>query len=103
MFGREVVDEIIESDDFMLAMKSQFISPTRGVRETPLRLLIKQFPELAKKAFDRCLSNNLRSESKEIGRTRDSKLTVSADDPRFAITLNFELLDDTYCLFQVKR
>ena len=92
---------ILDSDRWMNAMKSQYISPTTGVRETPLRLLIKQFPELAKKAFDRCVENNLRSESKELGRDRDAKETVTADDPRFAITLNYEMLDDTYCLFQV--
>ena len=26
---------------------------------------------------------------------------MSADDPRFSITLNYEILDDLYCLFQV--
>ncbi len=67
----------------MLAMKSSFISPTTGVRETPARLLIKQFPDLAKKAFDRCLENNLRSESKEYGKNRDAKETVTSDDPRW--------------------
>ena len=25
--------------------------------------------------------------------------TVSSDDPKFAITFNYELLDDSYCLF----
>ncbi len=98
---RDVAKTILESEDWMASMKSQFSSPTTGVRETPLRLLIKQFPELAKLAFDRCLENNLRSESKELGRDRDAKETVTADDPRFSITLNYEMLDDTYCLFQV--
>ena len=28
-------------------------------RETPLRLLIKLFPDLAKRVFDRCIGTNL--------------------------------------------
>ena len=41
------------------------------MRDTPLRLLIKMFPELAKKVFDQCTETNLqqyadRDEGKEI-------------------------------------
>ena len=42
-----------------------------SMRDTPLRLLIKMFPELAKKVFDQCTETNLqqyadRDEGKEI-------------------------------------
>ncbi len=71
---------ILESDGWMSALKSQYISPITHVRETPLRLLIKQFPDLAKKAFDRCMKTNLQSDSKQ--KSKMNYTTVSADDPR---------------------
>ena len=30
-------------------MQHSFVSPVTGIKETPIRLLIKHFPELAKK------------------------------------------------------
>lgn len=89
---------MLESDGWLMALKSSFISPVTHVRETPVRLLIKQFPDLAKRAFDRCLLTNLQSDSKQLAKQKFA--TVSSDDPRFSITCNYELLDDTYCLFE---
>ena len=34
-------------------------------RETPLRLLIKLFPDLARLVFDRCITNNLQTDTKQ--------------------------------------
>jgi len=95
---KDVANAILDCDDWLLAMKSSFLSPTTQERETPLRLLIKQFPDLAKKAFDRCLVTNLQSDTRQL--TKQTFDTVSSDNPRFAITLNYELLDDAYCLFE---
>ena len=80
-------------------MKHEFISPTTQIRQTPLRLLIKQFPDLAKQVFDQCMSTNLQT-SAVVNNTGNTKqrTTVSGDDPQFRITFNYELLDDTYTL-----
>ena len=94
---REVAETIIESEDWLLAMKSEFESPVTKVRETPLRLLIKQFPELAKKVFDRCMVTNLQSEGHQAA--KEQFVRVSTEDPKFAITFNYELLDDAYCIY----
>ena len=95
---REVASAIINSEGWISALKSEFISSVTGVRETPLRLLIKHFPDLAKRVFDRCMITNLQSDEKQISKQVMS--TVSSDDPNFTITLNYELLDDAYCLFK---
>ena len=48
-FIREVAEVIISCDRWMEAMKHGLVSPSSGIRETPIRLLIKHFPDLAKK------------------------------------------------------
>ena len=40
-------------------MKCEFPNAAHGMRDTPLRLLIKMFPDLAKKVFDQCMETNL--------------------------------------------
>ena len=47
--NRDVADVIISCDRWMEAMQHSFVSPVTGQRETPIRLLIKHFPDLAKK------------------------------------------------------
>ena len=47
--NRDVADVIIGCDRWMEAMQHSFVSPVTGQRETPIRLLIKHFPDLAKK------------------------------------------------------
>ena len=44
-----MAEVIISCDRWMEAMKHSFLSPITGIRETPIRLLIKHFPDLAKK------------------------------------------------------
>eukprot|EP00095_Tigriopus_kingsejongensis_P005747 maker-scaffold28_size608977-snap-gene-2.12 protein:Tk05747 transcript:maker-scaffold28_size608977-snap-gene-2.12-mRNA-1 annotation:"transient receptor potential cation channel subfamily a member 1-like protein" len=93
---KDVTGVIIDSDHWLEAMKSAYISKVTGVRETPLRLLIKQFPDLAKKVFDRCMLTNLQSDAQQVQKAE--QVTVSGDDPTFSITFNYELLDDDYCI-----
>ena len=50
----------------MVALKSAFVSPITHCRQTPLRQLIKRYPELAIKVFNRCISTNL-MKGKEVG------------------------------------
>ena len=57
----------------MVALKSAFVSPITHCRQTPLRQLIKRYPELAIKVFNRCISTNL-MKGKEVG--PDEKLFV---------------------------
>ena len=40
-------------------MKCEFKNPATGIRDTPLRMLIKSFPDLASKVFDKCMQTNL--------------------------------------------
>ena len=89
-------------------MKHEYISPSNKMMQTPLRLLIKQFPDLASQVFDKCMETNLQtsaidSSSSASGSGGGSKqrITVSADDPQFRITFNYELLDDAYTYIKV--
>ena len=40
-------------------MKCEFKNPATGIRDTPLRMLIKSFPDLANRVFDKCMQTNL--------------------------------------------
>ena len=83
----------------MQALKSAFVSPITHCRQTPLRQLIKRYPDLTIKVFDRCISTNL-IKGKEVKKPDDSTVTaISSDDPNYSITLNFELLEDSYVIF----
>ena len=70
--------------------------------------MIKLFPDLAKRVFDRCIGTNLQTETKQgtvsddqahwkeqVGKKRDC---VTADNEDFNIVFDFELLDDTYVM-----
>ena len=82
------------------------------MRQTPLRLLIKQFPDLAQQVFDKCMETNLQTSAIETtgsgtgsvggGGAKGQRITVSADDPQFRITFNYELLDDVYTHLEVR-
>ena len=82
---------------------------TNKTRQTPLRLLIKQFPDLAQQVFDKCMETNLQTSAIEGsggggstgGGGGKQRITVSADDPQFRITFNYELLDDAYTYLEV--
>ncbi len=73
---RDVALTILECDGWLDAMKSQYLSPVTDTRETPLRLLVKQFPDLAKKAFDRCLQTNLQSQAKQERKQTGQQVTI---------------------------
>ncbi len=77
MHCREVAEVIIESDVWLEALKSEFISPVTGIKDTPLRLLIKVFPELAKRVFDRCMQTNLKS---KVSTVANGKKVPSGQD-----------------------
>ena len=59
LFFRDAAEVFIESDKWLDAMKCEFKNPATGIRDTPLRMLIKSFPDLASKVFDKCMQTNL--------------------------------------------
>ena len=60
----------------MEAMKCDFVNPATGIRDTPLRLLIKMFPDLAKKVFDKCMETNLQRHTDVDGDGKKVQLFV---------------------------
>ena len=91
---REVVSVILESDQWKDALRIEH-EDADGVRVTPLRSLIRRFPDMAKLVFDRCIETNLHSNTKAIGEAKG----VGSDDRSFAMTMDYELIDDAYCKF----
>ena len=82
---------ILNSEDWRTALHNHFLSG--GTRETPVRLLIKRFPDLAELVFDKCSSNNLEESN---ARHHDGK-TVDPSHPQLLVTMDYEFIDDTYC------
>ena len=92
-----------------------------SARETPLRLLIKQFPDLAKMALDRCLSTNLAKKGVLRGEDREKeRMGVTAAHEDFTITLRYiytiwvshlllsslrryELIDDSFVIIEKQK
>ena len=58
-FSRDTAEVFIDSEEWITAMKCEFKNPATGIKDTPLRMLIKSFPDLAKKVFDKCMKSNL--------------------------------------------
>ena len=61
-FGnKEVAETILSSEHWRTALKTAI--PTRdGKLDTPMRILIRKFPELAKKVLDRCIKKSDKKE-----------------------------------------
>lgn len=78
--NREVISVILESDRWREALRYEKLT-AGAVVETPIKQLIKRFPDLAKLAFDKCISTNLHSRK---FKTRNSK-TVAADSPELEV------------------
>ncbi len=102
---------LIDSENWMTAMKCEFPNVTNGIRNTPLRLLIKTFPDLAKKVFDKCTQTNLQQlarddlqggQAKAADNNQKKERIISAEDERFQIAFNYELLDDSYTIFKAR-
>ena len=98
-YSRECVRVFLEAADesqFWDAMSTDVHNPVdengtfdTSARDTPIRLLIKRFPDLAKLALDRCLSTNLATKGKLSG---ESDNLVTADHEDFTITLKYNRL-----------
>ncbi|XP_068249793.1 transient receptor potential cation channel subfamily A member 1 homolog isoform X2 [Palaemon carinicauda] len=76
---RDVCMAIVKSPEWLIGLKN-VRQDHKGRRITPLRMLIRKFPDVAEAVLDRCSSTN----------GKDS------DDKKFEVVFNFELVDDTY-------
>ena len=96
-YFRECVRVFLEAADesqFWDAMSTDVQNPVykngnfdTSARDTPIRLLIKRFPDLAKLALDRCLSTNLVTKGKKLSGESDNLVTADHED--FTITLKY--------------
>ena len=85
---------IINSEDWRESLRNEYVS-TSNQRETPVRLLIKRFPDLAKAVFDKCISSNLHSaREKEI-----RSATVSPEDPNLKVNRIFTHIIESIGVF----
>jgi len=86
---RSVVEAILDSEDWRSALRTtSIIEDYRGniVPNTPIRRLIRTFPDLAEKVFDLCITITTINKSKY---SRNIKRTMELD---------FEFIDDAYNL-----
>ena len=75
--NQEVILTILHSDRWREAIRKRSIT-TQGVKDTPVKQLIKRFPDLAKIVFDRSISSNLNSNNNTKAK---NITTVSPDSP----------------------
>lgn len=80
---KDVARAIVQSDYWLAALRCENYDE-RGMKQTPLRMLIRKMPDVAEDVFDRCShSNNLPHEH-----------------PLYTVSFNYELVDDTYITFE---
>ena len=59
---KDVAETILSSEHWKAALKTSMPS-SDGKLDTPMRMLIRKFPELAKKVLDRCIKKNEKKEN----------------------------------------
>ena len=87
---RKCVKAILEHKDWKIAMRTNHpIKDDHGtiVPETPLRLLIKKYPDLAEVVFDNC-------STEESVKDPNDQLAL----PTKHVNMNYEFIDDTFYL-----
>ena len=99
---RDFVLAFLESASAEQFWEAMTISSTTNQKEdpplvSPLRLLIKTYPELAKMALDRCMGTNLASSGSD---RKEGVIIladrVTADHHELEVAFNYELLDDAF-------
>ncbi|KAG1661213.1 Transient receptor potential cation channel subfamily A member 1 [Nymphon striatum] len=73
---------IVNHEKWMEALRNER-KDAHGIRETPLRELIKRMPEVAEVVFKRCISTN----------------GLPADHQNLEVTFNYEFLDDAFTCY----
>ena len=100
------MEAIVNSDQCVAAMttgelrETEDNSPDQLV--TPLRDLIREWPDLVKKALDKCIDANLKTANKE-NKSWEKFWEVTADSEKFYITFNYKLLDDTFVDYDIRE
>ena len=56
----------------MNAMKCEFQNASTMVKDSPIRMLIKTMPDLAKRVFDKCMESNLQKHTETAGKKVES-------------------------------
>ena len=100
---RQVVEVLLESDHWKTAMKTVHTDEkalpavhTLGNKapDTPMRMLIRKFPDLAEKVMDKCITRKEIFKAKGIDDIESLKKQESYDEFNF----DFQFLDDTFVL-----
>ncbi|ROT68231.1 putative transient receptor potential cation channel subfamily A member 1-like isoform X2 [Penaeus vannamei] len=78
---RDVCMAIIKSSEWETGMRNVRLDK-KNRRITPMRMLIRKFPDVAEAVLDKCTSTN----------------GLESDDKDFEVSFNFELIDDSYTL-----
>ena len=89
-FYRRCIKAILEHKDWKIAMRTNHkIKDAHGtmVPETPLRLLIKNYPDLAEEVFNNCITNESIKDSLD-------PLAV----PSNCLYMDYEFIDDAFYL-----
>ena len=79
MYSRDVAMAVINSNSWSHAMKNLSINERSWTRDTPMRKLIRKMPSVAERVLHRCIDTQNPS-----------------TDPNYAVTFNFEYLDDMF-------
>ena len=72
--NKEVIVTLLECDRWREALRCQHMT-TVSVMDTPVKQLIKRFPDLAKLVLDRCITTNLHTSKQKTTNVK----TVSPD------------------------
>ena len=87
MYFRKCVKAILEHDDWKKALRTSH--PTRDdhgtiVPETPVRLLVKKYPDLAELVFNSCICESILKDPSDTS------------TPVKVLSMNYEFIDDAF-------
>ncbi|XP_064648007.1 transient receptor potential cation channel subfamily A member 1 homolog isoform X2 [Lineus longissimus] len=78
--NKNVALAIINSQNWVDAMRNETLDPVTNFRDTPMRKLIRKMPEVAEQVFNRCCTPNHRN----------------PENPKYQVIFDYEFLDDMY-------
>ena len=106
VISRGCVEAIVNSEQCVAAMEARKLKVTYDWMDnpfdqliTPLRDLIREWPDLAKKVMDKCIDANLQTDNKD--KKDAAGRNETADSSEFEITVKYELLDDTHTIYAI--
>ena len=93
--NREVILMILGSERWREAVRMNRMN-TSGCQDTPVKQLIRRFPDLAKLVLDKCITTNLHTTRVKNKNDTVGVNTVSPDNPDLQIDFDYEFLDDFF-------